>query len=44
MIRRGFLVDGGGRIRIAEDFDELPAELGTVFRGEREQHDGLSPA
>ncbi len=30
-------VPGGwkGRIRIAEDFDELPAELAAAFRGER---------
>ncbi len=30
-------VPGGwkGRIRIADDFDELPAELAAAFRGER---------
>lgn len=25
-----------GRVRIAEDFDELPADLAAAFRGERE--------
>ena len=31
-------VAGGweGRVRIAEDFDELPAEVAAAFRGERE--------
>lgn len=30
-------VPGGwkGRVRIAEDFDELPAEVSAAFRGER---------
>ncbi len=30
-------VPGGwkGRVRIAEDFDELPAEVAAAFRGER---------
>ena len=33
---RGARVPGGweGRVRIAEDFDELPPELAAAFRGE----------
>lgn len=35
---RGARVPGGwaGRVRLAPDFDELPADVAAAFRGERE--------
>ena len=27
--------DGRGRVSIADDFDELPADMAAAFRGER---------